>query len=222
MNAGTLAGIAGVSGTILNGGNLIVNAGGTLSPGGSSLGPIYVANGNVTLGGTNLLQIAKSGFNFNEDQVQALGNITEGGTLTVTFADTHITALTVGDAFTFFQQGGTLAGDFSSVNLPATDPVNGNVLTWDTNQLATAGIISVATTTPTGTTTTPTNITYTVTSGQMVRNWPNGQGWILQGQTNALSVGLQSNWQNVSTNGPYTNQLVAPTVFYRLIYTNTP
>ena len=54
----------------------------------------------------------------------------------------------------------------------------------------------------------PTNITYTVSGGALVLEWPNGVGWQLQAQTNGLSVGLNpaSNaWFTVTGTSPYTN-----------------
>jgi hypothetical protein len=68
---------------------------------------------------------------------------------------------------------------------------------------------------------TPTNITYTVSGGVLVLNWPNGAGWQLQAQTNGLSVGLNpvSNaWFNMTGTSPYTNNISAtnPAVFFRL------
>ncbi len=72
----------------------------------------------------------------------------------------------------------------------------------------------------------PTNITYSVVSGnQLVLNWPAGQGWTLQTQTNNLGTGLQpatNAWFTVTPTPvpPYTNTVnpANPTVFYRLKY----
>ena len=68
---------------------------------------------------------------------------------------------------------------------------------------------------------TPTNITYTVSGGALVLNWPNGAGWQLQAQTNGLNVGLNpaSNaWFNVTGTSPCTNNICStnPAVFFRL------
>ncbi len=67
----------------------------------------------------------------------------------------------------------------------------------------------------------PTNITYTVSGGQFVLNWPAGQGWLLQVQTNNLISGLGTNWSTISgATPPYTNNVNPAnlTVFYRLKY----
>jgi autotransporter-associated beta strand protein len=218
VNAGTLKSQGLVTTTLA--GNLIVNAGGTVAPG-ESIGKL-LASGNVTLGGTNNLEIGRQSlFGSDSDAVQAGGNLTLGGILNVTFDASHGTALTVGNSFTLFQAVGGLSGGFTTVNLPTVDPVNGTNITW-INTLSTDGKITVATVGTPVTTPSPTNITYTVSSGQLVLNWPNGQGWQLQGQTNPLTLGLGTNWMYLGNTSPYTNTFVAPSVFYRLIYTNAP
>jgi autotransporter-associated beta strand protein len=219
VNAGTLKSQGLVTTTLA--GNLIVNAGATLAPG-ESIGKL-LASGNVTLGGTNNQEIARQSlFVSDSDAVQAGGSIALGGTLNVTFDATHVAALSVGSSFTLFQAVGGLSGNFATVNLPTVDPVNGTNITW-INTLSTDGKITVATLgTPPVTTPSPTNITYTVSSGQLILNWPNGQGWLLQGQTNPLTLGLGTNWMYLGNTSPYTNTFVAPSVFYRLIYTNAP
>lgn len=67
----------------------------------------------------------------------------------------------------------------------------------------------------------PTLITYTVTGGQLVLNWPSGQGWVLQAQTNNLTSGLDTNWSTISgATPPYTINVdpASHTVLYRLAY----
>ena len=67
----------------------------------------------------------------------------------------------------------------------------------------------------------PTNITYTVSGAQLVLNWPAGQGWLLQAQTNNLNGGLGTNWATITgVTPPYTNNInpANPSVFYRLKY----
>jgi fibronectin-binding autotransporter adhesin len=69
---------------------------------------------------------------------------------------------------------------------------------------------------------TPTNITYSVTGSTLTIGWPASYlGWILQSQTNALNVGLKSNWHDVSGSATvYSTNLpidpANPSVFYRL------
>ena len=70
--------------------------------------------------------------------------------------------------------------------------------------------------------TTPTSITFSVSSGQLTINWPAGYaGWILQSQTNTLSVGLGTNWADVPGSAGVTSESMPinaanPAVFYRL------
>ncbi len=75
-----------------------------------------------------------------------------------------------------------------------------------------------------GINTNPTNIVFGVTNNQLYLNWPaDHTGWQLQAQTNNLSVGIGTNWVNV-TGSTGTNQAIIPInltnggVFYRLIY----
>jgi hypothetical protein len=72
--------------------------------------------------------------------------------------------------------------------------------------------------------TNPTNIVVSVTNNQLYLTWPADHiGWQLQAQTNSLSVGISTNWVNVS-GSTSTNQVVVPinltngSVFYRLMY----
>ncbi|HTV42804.1 MAG TPA: LamG-like jellyroll fold domain-containing protein [Candidatus Sulfotelmatobacter sp.] len=72
--------------------------------------------------------------------------------------------------------------------------------------------------------TTPTNIVVTVTNNDLYLTWPsNYTGYQLQAQTNSVTVGISTNWVNV-TGSTSTNQVVFPinitngTVFYRLVY----
>ena len=70
----------------------------------------------------------------------------------------------------------------------------------------------------------PTNIVFAVTNNLLTLTWPaDHTGWQLQAQTNSLSVGISTNWVNVS-GSITTNQVAIPinltngSVFYRLIY----
>ena len=70
----------------------------------------------------------------------------------------------------------------------------------------------------------PTLLTNSITGGgtTLSLSWPAGQGWRLQQQTNALSIGLSTNWVYVtdssvsSTNIPVDS--TKPATFYRLVY----
>jgi hypothetical protein len=70
----------------------------------------------------------------------------------------------------------------------------------------------------------PTNILYSISNHELTLSWPvDHLGWILQAQTNRLSVGINTNWVGVSGSAG-TNQVILPInptngcVFYRLIY----
>ena len=68
----------------------------------------------------------------------------------------------------------------------------------------------------------PVGLTNAIINGnQLVLDWPAGQGWTLQVQTNDLNSGLSTNWSTVAlpaSSPPYTNTLnpATPSVFYRL------
>ncbi|HEY1790913.1 MAG TPA: LamG-like jellyroll fold domain-containing protein [Verrucomicrobiae bacterium] len=70
----------------------------------------------------------------------------------------------------------------------------------------------------------PTNIVFSVMNNQLKLSWPvDHLGWILQVQTNSLSVGLGTNWVNVNGSSSVTNivipiNLTNGTEFYRLKY----
>jgi len=62
-------------------------------------------------------------------------------------------------------------------------------------------------------------ITFTVNGNQLVLNWPAGQGWQLQAQTNSLSTGLATNWATIGAAVPPFTNIITPvnaSVFYRL------
>jgi hypothetical protein len=72
--------------------------------------------------------------------------------------------------------------------------------------------------------TAPTNITGVVSGNSLTLSWPpDHTGWRLQSQTNAISVGLRTNWVDVA-GATTTNQVIVPmnrangAVFYRMVY----
>jgi hypothetical protein len=100
-----------------------------------------------TLGsGTLTMNIDKTGVTKTQGQLAIGGkNLTYAGALTV--SKTGAAALASGDSFTLVtKSSGTIGGGFSSITLPAL----ASGLVWDTNDLATAGILDVYsfTTTP--------------------------------------------------------------------------
>jgi len=117
--------------------------------------------------------------------------------------------------------GFTLNAGLSYANIPLA--WNGNQLELSvTNAYGTTNVFFMLTVTPS---TTRPNIAFSVAGGnQMTLAWPaDHTGWRLQSQTNSLTIGVSTNWVDV-TGSAATNQVVMPvdvnngSVFYRLIY----
>ncbi|HEX5218341.1 MAG TPA: autotransporter-associated beta strand repeat-containing protein [Verrucomicrobiae bacterium] len=210
---GTLTLGAGDTNQVLRGdgtlqGNLVLGANGQLMPGFST--GVLTVNGSAQLGGVTTMEVSR-GTTPNSDRLAAT-SVTFGGDLVVTNIGG---ILAPGDTFQLF--AGTISGTFSSITLPN---LNCPTLSWNTSNLGVNGTISV-----TGTScvsTTPTNITFSVVGSQLHLQWPaNYIGWVLQGQTNTLNVGLNNGWVNVP-NSETTNEVFIPlnpanpAVFYRL------
>jgi autotransporter-associated beta strand protein len=118
-----LAGVGSVSG------NVTVN--GTASPG--PLGTLNFAN-DLALSGTVVMELNRTNTP-NADLISA-ATLSFGGTLTVTNLGG---ALQAGDSFQLFS--GSITGAFAATNLPVLSSTN---LFWDTSELNSQGIISVA------------------------------------------------------------------------------
>jgi autotransporter-associated beta strand protein len=125
VNAGALGGSGVISGSVT------VNAGGAIAPG-TSVGTLSVNNG-VTLGGTALMEVSKTGGVATSDLLLVSGNLVFGGTLKVVIAGSD--ALAFNDTFNLFDWG-TRSGAFTSLDLPAA-------YLWDTSQLNVNGTIRV-------------------------------------------------------------------------------
>jgi fibronectin-binding autotransporter adhesin len=185
-------------------GSLLVQSGGTLTPGGS-IGVLTCSN-DVTLqsGSTNFFELNKiSGTN---DQLRVSGALNYGGTLFVT----NLSGTLAGsDRFQLFSAA-NFSGNFSVL---AGSPGAG--LDWKFNP--TNGVLTVYSTVPA-------NLTVAVTNAVLQISWPADHlGWMLQVQTNDLSAGLGTNWISIpgsTTNTQFVAPLVPenPSVFYRLIY----
>ena len=144
-------------------------------------------------------------------------SITYGGTLNLAISGD---ALTSTDTIQLFDvtSPGVYQGVFSSI-VPSSP---GAGLAWNTNSLTVDGTLKIDATIPT----TGTNISFTVAGGgsELEVAWPaDYTGWTLQGQTNALSVGLNTGWTDVP-GSTTTNRVYLPidpangSVFYRLYY----
>ena len=195
---GTLSG----TGTVND--KVAVQSSGTLSPG-LGLGNIgtLTINSNLTLAGTMAVDINKTAG--TNDLVTGLNSVNYGGTLAVTnLAGT----LALGNSFTLFSAT-THVGNFTNI---VGSPGAGLAYSF------TNGVLSVVT----GIAGYPTNITATVSGGSLEITWPSTHlGWMIEAQTNALSVGLSNNWvtiSNTATQLGYTNtiDLSKGAVFYRL------
>ena len=194
-------------------GSLVAGSLGTVTPGfSSSVGTLTVTN-TVTLGGETFMKLNRAG-SPNSDRIVSPA-ITAGGTLAVT----NIGAgLQVGDTFQLFST--PVSGSFAMLNLETNDTVNYFAYTWS-NRLAIDGTIKVLTSVQT-INPNPPIIGFTVSGNTLALSWPTNAGWILQVQTNSLSIGLSTNWVAVpnSQNTTSTNITIDPlngTVFYRML-----
>jgi autotransporter-associated beta strand protein/T5SS/PEP-CTERM-associated repeat protein len=129
VNSGaTLAGTGSLGGTVN------INAGGTLAPG-TTLGTLTV--GGLTLaGGTLAMEIGGTAAGTQYDQVSSSGAFSLAGALNVSLANGF--APSAGQSFNLLDWG-SLSGTFSSMSLPTLSG-----LTWNTSQLYTNGVLSVA------------------------------------------------------------------------------
>lgn len=175
------------SGTV--NGMLVAGAGSTILPGttsaGSAIGSVGVS-GNALLEGNTVFELDGASF----DALTAGGNITYGGTLTVT--NISATPLAAGNSFQLFSAAG-YSGVFSSIS-PTTP---GPGLAWNTNNLAVNGTLSVVTTSSpplrvTGISVRGTTLTLTGTNGA-----DNGTYVLLESTNAALPLGQ---WMPVLTN----------------------
>jgi T5SS/PEP-CTERM-associated repeat protein len=112
-----------------------VNITGTFSPG---LSPTILSVGNVTFSPTSTLIMELGGTmpGSGYDQIQSAGTIELGGTLQISLINGF--APSAGQSFNILDWG-SLAGTFSSLSLPALSG-----LTWNTSQLYTTGVLSIA------------------------------------------------------------------------------
>ncbi len=121
-------------------GNFTLGTGALLAPGSNTIGTLTF-NNSLTLaaGSTNLFELSHSPL--TNDNVIITGSLTNGGALVV--SNVGGTPLAAGDTFQLFNAA-SYSGAFASVQLPALAAG----LIWNTNQLNTAGVISVAVNAP--------------------------------------------------------------------------
>jgi hypothetical protein len=205
----TVSGVGSVLGGVgAIGGLATVNAGASFAPGNLGIGTMTI--NTLSLAGNTTMEI--SGSPALNDAVLGLTSVTYGGNLVVNNIGGTPAA---GAKFTLFSAA-TRQGSFASVTLPNLP----SPLTW-TNKLALDGSIEVV-----GSLVdlTPTNIVAQVVGGNLELSWPESHiGWSLQTQTNALAVGLTTNWFTWP-GSETTNAVSIPldktnaTVFFRLTY----
>ncbi len=134
----TFAGTLTVSNGALGGngslsGPVVVQAGGTLSPG-LAIGALQI-NNSLGLAGNTLIEVNKTGFVLTNDRVLNVTALTYGGTLTIVASGSPLAS---GDTFAIFGAA-TYGGSFTTINLPALP----GGLTWNLNNLPVNGSISV-------------------------------------------------------------------------------
>jgi fibronectin-binding autotransporter adhesin len=199
---GTLGGNGTISGVV------VVDAGGTLAAG-PGLGTLTLNSAPVLNGVVHAEVDRNDGVTFLADQIVVPGNpLGYGGALVI--ANTGA-PLQPGDTFTLFNAS-SYSGAFT-----ITSHTPGQLVTWNTANLGINGTVSVGTVAPAP-------ITVVVNGSNLELSWPAAaRGAQLQAQTNALAVGLSSNWDVVA--GSTTTNAVSlpidpanPSVFLRLVY----
>jgi autotransporter-associated beta strand protein/T5SS/PEP-CTERM-associated repeat protein len=203
VSNGVLAGIGSIASPI------IVNTNGQIGAGdaGATVGTLTI-NNNLTIQGGAFLRINKTGGSPTSDHITGLGTANYGGTLTISNVTADATPLVAGDTFTLFSAA-THNGHFTNI---AGSPGSGLAYAF------TNGVLSVVT----GVASNSTNITFNVSGNTLSLSWPADHlGWILQRQTNSLTVGLSTNWVDVAGSASITSTNITinpatPTAFYRL------
>jgi hypothetical protein len=111
---------------------------------------------------------------------------------------------------------------FASVTLPAKDPTGGTNYIWQ-NYLAVDGSITLTNGGVVVAPTTPPVLTNSISGNTLTLSWGAAySGYILQEQTNSLSVGLTTNWTSIPNSASVTSTNITinptnPSVFFRLI-----
>ena len=162
-------------------------------PGTLTLNGANTYTGNTTVSnGTLVLAVASLDTN-------STVSVSSGAVLQLNFATTNVVTSLVLNGV---QQA---AGVYSSINAPAYITGSGSL------QAITGAAAPSATL-----------LTNSFSGANLSLSWPAGQGWRLQQQTNALSVGLRTNWVDATDSSVSSTNITVdkarPTVFYRLVY----
>jgi prepilin-type processing-associated H-X9-DG protein len=160
-------------------------------------------------------------------------NASAGANTTLTISVTAIGTPPIGYVWTNVTAGGVVAtGVTNGTSLNTTLNYANVPASWNTNLLelivtnaygVTSNFFRLSITNVVNSI--PTNIVFSVTGGnQLTLSWPaDHTGWRLQSQTNSITVGIRTNWVDVS-GSTTTNQVLVPinptngSVFYRMIY----
>jgi fibronectin-binding autotransporter adhesin len=206
----TVASGGALSGNGTLGSDVTINVGGTLAPGTNAPGVLTI-NGNLMLNGSLQIAVNKS-LALSNSLVTVGGSLMNGGTGVVMVTNAG-PSLVAGDSFQLFNA--------PVVNGGALTIAGGAGVVW-TNKLAIDGSIQVLSAAP------PINplpgvVQFAVSGNTLNLFWPTNAGWILQTQTNALAVGLNTNWLTVPGSDSLTNLSVTinpanGAVFYRLVH----
>ncbi len=197
---GTLGGTGTIAGVVTN------KAGGTLSPG-ASIGTLTISGALILeAGSTNTFEV--DGSTPTNDVVVLGAAVTYGGVLNIVPTGTFTNGQTFG---LFSGAGAASASNFGSLT---GNPGAGLGFTF------TNGVLSVVSTGPVY----PpmTLLTNSVSGSTLSLSWPGSQGWRLQEQTNSRSVGLRTNWVDVTDTSVNSTNITVdktmPTTFFRLVY----
>lgn len=188
-----------------------IRIGGFLEPGTNGIGQLTFSNSvHLLAGSTNIFELNKSAQ--TNDSIKVFASVNLGGTLIVTNLGGTLAA---GDSFRLIDAVGYSAG-FTNVMLPAL----AGSLTWNTNQLATAGIISVVSTLQ------PVFGAATIAGANLVLSGSNGPASGSYYVLTSTNVGTPlANWLRLTTNQfdgaggfNFTNPVnpLTPQLFYRL------
>jgi autotransporter-associated beta strand protein len=185
------------SGTLGGTGSMVANLvmlGGTFAPGQLDVVGTFSVSGNVNLGGTNVFELNR-GLSPNSDRLNVGGNLSFGGILKVVLG-VGAPAPQAGDVYQLFNKGSS--SSFSSISLPDISALPGN-LSWNTDNLAVNGTISVNGTvvapnppTITSVSWAGTNVVFSGTGGVQ------GNNYFVLTSTDVASH--STNWTRIATN----------------------
>jgi autotransporter-associated beta strand protein len=216
--AGGALSAVGIGGLTLNNDQSLTGfgtvVGAVSSPSGSSVAPaptngLITVNGSLTLAGTTTLDLNQTGVVATNSQLVVSNTLNCGGSLILTSSGAPPQA---GATFKLFKAG-TILNPFTDAAI--SYPALSAGLSW-TNLIAVNGTLAVVSSQRP-------SLSVAVAGGgsTLSVSWPtNYSSYVLQAQTNSLSVGLSTNWTTINTTNNQINLPVNPanaSVFLRLI-----